>query len=144
MYGADAEMPHLASDKALPVSAAIKVDYQALGCPVNKYEVLQIIAHLLHGKEPVIPNYPVCVECKRRETVCRCDEDDHCMGMVARAGCAAPCPAYGVPCEACRGFIDEPNVAALEKVLVERAGFSPKRAAEKAFMFTANDLEAVS
>jgi coenzyme F420-reducing hydrogenase gamma subunit len=144
VYGADAEMPHLASDKALPVSAAIKVDYQALGCPVNKYEVLQIIAHLLHGKEPVIPNYPVCVECKRRETVCRWDEDDHCMGMVARAGCAAPCPAFGVPCEACRGFIDEPNVAALEKVLVERAGFSQKRAAEKAFMFTANDLEAVS
>ena len=144
VYGADAAMPHLDSQKALPVSSAIKVDYQALGCPVNKYEVLQIIAHLLHGKEPVIPNYPVCVECKRRETVCRWDENDHCMGMVARAGCSAPCPAYGVPCEACRGFIDEPNVAALEKVLVERAGFSPKRAAEKAFMFTANDLEAVS
>ena len=35
----------------------------AYGCPVNKYEVLQIIAHLLHGKEPVIPNYPVCVVC---------------------------------------------------------------------------------
>jgi sulfhydrogenase subunit delta len=64
--------------------------------------------------------------------------------MVARAGCTAPCPAFGVPCEACRGFIDQPNVAALEKVLVERAGFSQKRAAEKAFMFTANDLEAVS
>jgi len=144
VYGADAEQPHLDSQKALPVSAAIKVDYAALGCPVNKYEVLQIIAHLLHGKEPVIPNYPVCVECKRRETVCRWDEDDHCLGMVARAGCSAPCPAYGVPCEACRGMIDKPNVAALEKVLVERAGFSQKRAAEKAFMFTAIDLEAVS
>ena len=144
VYGDDAGQPHLDSQKAQPISAAIKVDYSAYGCPVNKYEVLQIVAHLLHGKEPVIPNYPVCVECKRRETVCRYDEDDHCMGMVARAGCSAPCPAYGVPCEACRGFVDHPNVPALERVLVHRAGFSQKRASEKALMFTAIDLEATS
>jgi coenzyme F420-reducing hydrogenase gamma subunit len=142
VYGDDAGQPHLDSQKAQPISAAIKVDYSAYGCPVNKYEVLQIVAHLLHGKAPEIPNYPVCVECKRRETVCRYDEDDHCMGMVARAGCSAPCPAYGVPCEACRGFVDQPNVPALERVLVHRAGFSQKRAAEKALMFTAIDLEA--
>ena len=142
VYGRDAGMPHLASDKAQPISSVIKVDYMAYGCPVNKYEVLQIVSHLVHGKKPVIPNYPVCVECKRRETVCRYDEADHCMGMVARAGCSAPCPAYGIPCEACRGFVDQPNVPALERVLVHRAGFSPKRAAEKALMFTAIDLEA--
>lgn len=144
VYGEDAEQPHLDSQKAMPISAAIKVDYSAFGCPVNKYEVLQIVFHLLHGKEPVIPNYPVCVECKRRESVCRYAEGDHCMGMVARAGCGAPCPAYGIPCEACRGFVDKPNVPALERVLVQRAGFSQKRAAEKALMFTANDLEATS
>ena len=144
VYGADAAQPHLDSQKAQPISAAIKVDYSAYGCPVNKYEVLQIVFHLLHGKEPVIPNYPVCVECKRRESVCRYAEGDHCMGMVARAGCGAPCPAYGIPCEACRGFVDKPNVPALERVLVQRAGFSQKRAAEKALMFTANDLEATS
>jgi sulfhydrogenase subunit delta len=144
VYGDDAGQPHLDSQDALPISAAIKVDYSAFGCPVNKYEVLQIVFHLLHGKEPVIPNYPVCVECKRRESVCRFAEGDHCMGMVARAGCGAPCPAYGVPCEACRGFVDHPNVPALERVLVQRAGFSQKRAVEKALMFTANDLEATS
>lgn len=144
VYGDDAGQPHLDSQDALPISAAIKVDYSAYGCPVNKYEVLQIVFHLLHGKAPVIPNYPVCVECKRRESVCRYAEGDHCMGMVARAGCGAPCPAYGIPCEACRGFVDHPNVPALERVLVQRAGFSQKRAVEKALMFTANDLEATS
>lgn len=142
VYGADAGLPHLDSQAAQPISAAIRVDYSAYGCPVNKYEVLQIVAHLLHGKEPVIPNYPVCVECKRRENVCRYAEGDHCMGMVARAGCSAPCPAYGIPCEACRGFVDHPNLPALEKVLLERAGFTPKRAAEKALLFTATELEA--
>ena len=144
VYGDDADMPHLDSQKAYGVDAAIKVDYYAYGCPVNKWEVLQIVLHLLHGKQPVIPNYPVCVECKRRETVCRYAEGDHCMGMVARAGCDAPCPAAGIPCEACRGFVDNPHVPALEKVLVERAGFSQKRAVEKALMFTANQLEATS
>ena len=141
VYGRDAGLPHLQSAKALPISAAIKVDYMAFGCPVNKYEVLQIVSHLLHGKEPVIPTYPVCVECKRRETVCRYDEADHCLGQVARAGCGAPCPAAGIPCEACRGFVDEPNLAALRKVLAERAGFSERRAAEKARMFAANQME---
>ncbi len=141
VYGKDAGMPHLASQKALPIDAAIKVDYKAFGCPMNKYEVLQIISHLVHGKEPVIPDYPVCVECKRRETVCRFAEGDHCMGQVARAGCDAPCPAAGIPCEACRGFVDHPNIPALKKVLVERAGFSKARAESKANMFTANQLE---
>ncbi len=141
VYGQDATMFQLDSDRALPISAAIRVDYQAHGCPVNKYEVLQILSHLLHGKRPVIPNYPVCVECKRRETICRYDEGDHCMGQVARAGCGAPCPADGIPCEACRGFVDDPNQASLKKVLIERAGFPVQRAEDKSRMFTANQRD---
>lgn len=138
VYGQDATMFQLDSDRALPISAVIKVDYCAHGCPVNKYEVLQILSHLLHGKAPVIPNYPVCVECKRRETICRYDEGDHCMGQVARAGCGAPCPADGIPCEACRGFVDDPNQQSLKKALIERAHFPVQRAEDKSRMFTAN------
>jgi sulfhydrogenase subunit delta len=137
VYGHDATMLQLDSDRALPISAAIRVDHVAHGCPVNKDEVLQILSHLLHGKRPVIPGFPVCVECKRRETICRYDEGDHCLGQVARAGCGAPCPASRIPCEACRGFVDEPNEAALTRVLIERARFPPKRAEEKTRMFTA-------
>jgi len=80
----------------------------------------------------------VCVECKRIETICRYDEGDHCLGMVARAGCGAPCPADGIPCEACRGFVGDPNETSLEKVLIARAGFAPQRAKDKSRMFTAN------
>jgi len=139
VYGKDAQMPHLDSSFARPVSAVIKVDYQLFGCPMNKYEFLDILGHLIHGKEPVIPNYPVCVECKRNETVCRYLVGDHCLGMVARAGCGAPCPADGIPCEACRGFVDNPNQAALEKVLVENGGLSPERAKNRSRMFNANE-----
>ncbi|MBF0207836.1 MAG: NADH:ubiquinone oxidoreductase [Oligoflexia bacterium] len=138
VYGKDAGQPHLDSSKALPISAAIKVDYKVYGCPMDKYELLRIVSHLLHGKTPVIPNYPVCVECKRREVVCRYDDNDHCMGQVARAGCGAICTADGIPCEACRGFVDHPNEEALVKVLKERAGFTDSRAQSKSRMFTAN------
>jgi coenzyme F420-reducing hydrogenase gamma subunit len=138
VYGADATMPHLESGTARPISAAITVDYEVPGCPMSKDELLLVLSNLLHGTEHVTPPYPVCVECKRRETVCRYDEGDHCMGQVARAGCGAPCPADGIPCEACRGFVDDANLTALEKVLMERAGFSQKRAVGKSRMFTAN------
>ncbi len=138
VYGDDARMPHLRSGTARPISAAIQVDHEVMGCPINKDELLNVISNLLHGTMYVAPTYPVCVQCKRRETICRYDEGDHCMGQVARAGCGAPCPAHGIPCEACRGFVDDANLLALEKVLVERAGFSQKRAVSKSRMFTAN------
>jgi sulfhydrogenase subunit delta len=138
VYGDDSRMPQLRSGTARPISAAIKVDYEVRGCPVSKDELLLVIANVLHGTHYVVPTFPVCSQCKRRETICRFDEGDHCMGMVARAGCGAPCPADGVPCEACRGFVDDANLGALEKVLVERAGFSQRRAVAKSRMFTAN------
>jgi coenzyme F420-reducing hydrogenase gamma subunit len=138
VYGDDARLPHLRSGTARPISAAIQVDHEVMGCPIHKDELLNVISNLLHGTMYVAPTYPVCVQCKRRETICRYDEGDHCMGQVARAGCGAPCPAQGIPCEACRGFVDDANLLALEKVLVERAGFSQKRAVSKSRMFTAN------
>ena len=83
VYGDDARMPHLRSGTARPISAAIKVDYEVLGCPMSKEELLLVISNLLHGTSYVAPTYPVCVQCKRRETICRFDEGDYCMGQVA-------------------------------------------------------------
>jgi len=137
VYGEAADMPHLDTDLARPISAAIKVDYNIHGCPVNTAEFVRIVSDLVHGKEPFIPNYPVCVECKMRETVCRYALGDHCLGLVARAGCGAPCPADGVPCEACRGFVDHPNQPLLHKVLEEKGGLPAARAATKSRMWTA-------
>jgi sulfhydrogenase subunit delta len=138
VYGEDASMPHLSTGTARPISAAIKVDYEVLGCPMSKEELLNVLSNLLHGTRYFAPTYPVCVQCKRRGTVCRYEEDDYCMGQVAIAGCGAPCPSQGIPCEACRGFVEDANLPALEKVLVERAGFSQTRAVGKSRMFTAN------
>ena len=141
VYGKDKDMPHLETELAKPISAAIKVDYEIPGCPIDRAEFVRVVSQLLHGSKPVLPTYPVCVECKLRETVCRYDVGDYCMGPVARAGCGAPCPADGIPCEACRGMIDDANQESLVKVLMEK-GKMPKEWAEiKSRMFTANFRE---
>ncbi len=138
VYGKDAKAKHLASEKALPISAAIKVDYAVLGCPMSKEEFIRIVSHLLHDKKPYIPNHPVCMECKLNETICRYSEGDHCLGVVARAGCGAPCPQDGIPCEACRGFVSHPNNDSLVKTLINKGGMHSARAWNKSRMFTNN------
>lgn len=139
VYGKDKDMPHLDSQKALPISAVIDVDYEIRGCPISRDEFVHVVSQLLHGTKKVyIPSYPVCMECKRNETVCRFDDGGYCLGMVARAGCGAPCPADGIPCEACRGLIDEPNIPALEKTLQDLGQLTAARAQTKSRMFTAN------
>ena len=72
---------------------------------------------LAGGTTPVVPNYPVCVECKMRETVCRYEYNEICLGVITRAGCDAPCPAGGLWCFGCRGLVDDPNVNAAKDVM---------------------------
>jgi coenzyme F420-reducing hydrogenase gamma subunit len=139
VYGTDKDQPQLDTQEAKPISAAIKVDYEIRGCPISRDEFLRVVSQLLHGTTNVyIPSYPVCVECKLRETVCRYDDNDHCLGPVARAGCGAPCPADGIPCEACRGMVQEPNQESIVKVLQEKGKLSKDRAEDKSRMFTQN------
>jgi len=133
-------MPHLETQKALPISAAIPVDLAIPGCPVNRQEFVRLVSDLLHGKAPTIPNYPVCVECKKKENICRYELQDTCLGVVARAGCGALCPSNGIPCEACRGFVDNPNLDSLVELLI-KTGMQPAYAMAKARMFTANLVE---
>jgi len=71
------------------------------------------------GKEPVIPDYPVCVECKKRGIVCRYEYGEICLGVLTRAGCNATCPAAGAPCFGCRGYAPDPNVEAARSVMEE-------------------------
>ena len=138
VYGKDSHLPHLNSSLARPISSAIKVDFVVPGCPIDKGELASIVSQLLHGTAPTIPNYPVCVECKFNETVCRYHTGEHCLGLVAQAGCGAPCPKDGIPCEACRGLVPNANEEALTAVLKEKGGLSSYRAESATRMFTAN------
>lgn len=117
VYGKDADMPHLATTTTRAVHEVVEVDCKIHGCPINGEEFARIIRELLLGKSPFIADYPVCVECKAKENVCRYEYDEICLGPIIRAGCGAPCPTAGWRCFGCRGFVDNPNVEAAKEVM---------------------------
>lgn len=106
---------HFPTTEARPLSAVVKVDYELPGCPLVREEFLRFVTCVLAGRPFHLPTYPVCVECKRRGTLCMYERGRVCLGPVTRAGCDAICPAYGTVCEACRGLLDEQGLAALSR-----------------------------
>jgi len=102
-----------------PIEAVIPINFFIPGCPIDRDEFINFVKALLLGKKPAIPDYPVCVECKLKENVCLFTQGKVCLGPVTRAGCKAICPTYGQSCEACRGFISNPNDSSMRNVLSE-------------------------
>jgi sulfhydrogenase subunit delta len=97
-----------------PISDHVAVDFELRGCPINKYQLLEAINALLNGRKPNVPPYSVCLECKRRGTVCVMVADGTpCLGPVTQAGCGAICPSYRRGCYGCFGPMDTPNTASL-------------------------------
>ena len=104
---------------ARPIDAVIPIDAYVHGCPITKDEFLHVVKSLLLGKKPEIPNYPVCVECKKNENVCAFERGEFCVGPVTRAGCNSCCVNEGTKCWGCRGLVDNPNENSQKEVLVE-------------------------
>jgi coenzyme F420-reducing hydrogenase gamma subunit len=101
-------------EQSTPISDHVPVDFELRGCPINKYQLLEAINALLNGRKPNVPPYSVCIECKRRGTVCvMVAEGTPCLGPVTQAGCGAICPAYRRGCYGCFGPMDTPNTASL-------------------------------
>lgn len=94
----------------------VTVDFELRGCPVNKYQLLEVLTAFLHGRAPQIPSYSVCLECKRRGTVCvMVAQGTPCLGPVTQAGCGAICPSYDRGCYGCFGPMETPNTAAVAR-----------------------------
>lgn len=118
VYGEKADMFE-SWEKAKSVDSVIHVDYKVHGCPIDRDEFLKVVESIVRGKEPNIPNYPVCVECKLNENICAFERGEFCVGPVTRAGCDSCCVNEGTICWGCRGMIDNPNENAHEEVLEE-------------------------
>ena len=119
---------------ASPLSSVVQVNYEIRGCPIDRFEFLEAVRSLIAGTVPYVPPFAVCVECTLRGTPCLLERGVPCLGSVARAGCNAVCPAYGAPCEACRGFHEAPNFEALGEAFF-RNGMTRTAAAEKLQLF---------
>jgi sulfhydrogenase subunit delta len=97
-----------------PIFDHVKVDFELRGCPINKEQLVEVITSFVLGRTPRVPRYSVCIECKRRETVCvAVARGITCLGPVTQAGCGAICPAYRRECFGCFGPKEEPNLVSL-------------------------------
>ncbi len=97
-----------------PIAEHVPVDFELRGCPIDKGQLLELIAATLAGRTPNLPAYAVCMECKRQGTVCLAvASGTPCLGPVTQAGCGALCPRFDRGCFGCHGPIEGANPAAL-------------------------------
>jgi len=116
---------------ALKTSTAIadhvKVDFELRGCPINKYQLIEVIQSLAAERRPTTPTHSVCLECKRRGTVCvTVARNEPCLGPVTQAGCNAICPTFNRGCFGCYGPQAQPNLVALTTSMQE-SGMSERQ-----------------
>lgn len=112
VYATPAYISTLATSTA--IADHVKVDFELRGCPIDRHQLIEVIQSLLAGRQPRTPSYSVCLECKRRGTVCvMVAKGTSCLGPVTQAGCGAICPAYNRGCYGCFGPSAQPNLVSL-------------------------------
>jgi sulfhydrogenase subunit delta len=135
------QAPHkYEASTARAISEIIKVDAFVPGCPVDTREFWRVIKNLVLGKDPDIPTYPVCVECKRNENICVYEKGIQCLGPVIRAGCNARCPSNGGYCFGCRGMIPEPNLHSQQDIM-QKYGLTLEQMQDKFKLFLERNKE---
>lgn len=100
------------------IAEHVPVDFELRGCPVNHHQLVEVLGSLLAGRRPRTPTHCVCLDCKRRGTVCvTVAQGLPCLGPVTQSGCGALCPAYDRGCYGCYGPVSQSNPASLGKHL---------------------------
>ncbi|MCA9195019.1 MAG: oxidoreductase [Planctomycetales bacterium] len=92
----------------------VDVDFELRGCPINRYQLLEVVISFLAGRRPRIPQHSVCMECKRQLMVCTAvAHGTPCLGPITHAGCGAICPRFGRGCYGCFGPAGQANCDSL-------------------------------
>ena len=128
------------SSTARAIHELVKVDVNVPGCPVDTGEFWRVIKNIALGKDPNIPTYPVCVECKRNANICVYEKGIQCLGPVIRAGCNARCPSNGGYCFGCRGMIPEPNLRSQQDIM-HKYGLTVEQMLDKFKLFLQRNKE---
>jgi sulfhydrogenase subunit delta len=106
--------------RSLPISSYVNVDFELRGCPINKYQLIEVINAFLNKRKPNISSNSVCMECKMKGNVCvMVAHGTPCLGPVTHAGCGALCPSFNRGCYGCYGPMDSTNTAALSRQFKE-------------------------
>ena len=103
-------------NKSTPIADHVPVDFELRGCPISKYQLVELISAFLNGRKPNIGTHSVCMECKMKGNVCvMVATGTPCLGPVTQAGCDAICPSYDRGCFGCFGPKETPNTKSLAK-----------------------------
>jgi coenzyme F420-reducing hydrogenase gamma subunit len=101
-------------NKSTPIADHVFVDFELRGCPINKNQLLELINATLNGRKPNVPQWSICLDCKRQGNVCvMVAQGTPCLGPVTQAGCGALCPPYDRGCYGCFGPMRFANVDSL-------------------------------
>ena len=101
-------------ETSTPIGAHVPVDFELRGCPIDKGQLLEVVSALLNARRPRVRSHSVCIECKRRGTVCvMVAHGTPCLGPVTHAGCGALCPSFDRGCYGCFGPMESPDTDAL-------------------------------
>ncbi len=104
---------------ATPVSDHVKVDAELHGCPISPEQLREVLVSFAVGRRPQIREEAVCLECKRRGTVCvMVARAMPCLGPVTQSGCGALCPTFGRGCYGCFGPREQANAGSLARTFV--------------------------
>ncbi|MBK8995797.1 MAG: oxidoreductase [Myxococcales bacterium] len=102
------------------VAEHVPVDFELRGCPIDKRQLLEVLNAFLNARPPRIGNHSVCLDCKRRGTVCvMVAQGTPCLGPVTHSGCNALCPSYTRGCFACFGPAESANPEGLRPALAK-------------------------
>ena len=104
-------------DQSHPISDYINVDFELRGCPIDKYQLLEVVISLLSGKRPNIPTHSVCMDCKLKLNTCvLVAGNEPCLGPVTQAGCGAICPSFNRGCYGFFGPQDSANTDSMTEI----------------------------
>jgi coenzyme F420-reducing hydrogenase gamma subunit len=102
-----------------PIAEHVPVDFQLWGCPVDKRQLVEVLAAALQKRKPRLPVTAVCAECKRAGIPCvTVARGTPCLGPITRSGCGALCPAKARGCYGCFGPVPGATLGAMIPVLL--------------------------
>lgn len=108
-----------------PIADHVPVDFELRGCPINQYQLMEVLQALVAGRKPRTPTHSVCMDCKQRGNVCiTVATGTPCLGPVTQSGCGAICPTYNRGCYGCYGPAPQIHAQSLTDHLI-REGTAP-------------------
>ncbi len=114
-------------DTSTAIADHVQVDFELRGCPINHFQLIEVLKSLLAGRMPRTKTHSVCMDCKQKGNVCiTVATGEPCLGPVTQSGCGAICPTYNRGCYGCYGPARQTRVQSLTDHLV-REGAAPKQ-----------------